>query len=169
MRFPLIIAACLALGACVEPGAEGYELANMRPSNIVPKSSPARLVAIFEDICLDGPTDANATAGRLRTMDYVEVPSRQPRAIRSFVVDDSRPAIMLGSDGRSCAVAARSRTGQTERLRSLIARRYPGATALGGAGIEQGWSLGGGNSAVLVRRVVRPGYPSELIVIHQRS
>ncbi|WP_323042093.1 hypothetical protein [Gemmobacter sp.] len=167
--WPCLVATVMTLGGCVAPGPEGLELANIRPSNIVPKTSPARLATMFADICLDGPADADTAAARLRAMDYVEVPARHPRAIRSFVVDDSRPAVMLGADGRSCALAAQSRTGQTERLRSLIAGRYPQATAFSAAGIEQGWVLGAGQGTVALRRVVRPGKPSELIVLRQRG
>lgn len=141
----------------------------MRPSNIVPKTTPTRLVTMFQDICLDAPATTEANAARLRAMDYVEVPARQRRAIRSFVVDDSRPAILLAADGTGCAVAAQSRTGQTERLRRLIAERFPQARPIGGQGIEQGWSLGPGHGQVVLRRVLRPGNPSEVMVIHQRG
>lgn len=175
MRALFTLALIPMITACMAPtgGSDQLELANMRPWNIVPASSAARLAGMFERVCLDGPARPEAAARLLRSAEYVEVPSRAPRAIRSFLVDDSRPAVMLATDGTACAVAAQARTGQTERIRGLVAQKYPAARALSPAGtgptVDEGWSLGAGQGIVLLRRVIRPGRPSELIVIHQRD
>ena len=80
---------------------------------------------------------------------------------------------MRAADGTACAGAAQARTGQTERIRGLGAQTYPAARALSPAGtgptVDEGWSLGAGQGIVLLRRLIRPGRPSELIVIHQRD
>jgi hypothetical protein len=163
------------LAGCVSPvpgpgaGPDAFELANMRPSNVVPKTSPARLVASFETICLDGPADPGRAAAALRAQDYVE--TRSGGLTRAFVVDDSRPAVLLGRDGRSCAVAAQARTGQTERIRALVARRFVRAQALDPARIsphsESAWSTGDG--LIVLNRVVLPGRLSELLLIRLRN
>jgi hypothetical protein len=107
----------------------------------------------------------------LRKADYVETRARPAARTRSFVVDDSRPAILLGVDGRSCAVAAKARTGQTERIRAMIARRYPDAQAMDPARIgprtESAWSAGDG--LIVLNRVILPGRPSELLLIRLRA
>jgi hypothetical protein len=165
------------LAGCVSPvpgpgaGSDAFELANLRPPNAIPRTSPARLVAGFEAACLDGPADPDRAAAMLRKADYVETRRRPGARTRGFVVDDSRPAVLLGVDGRSCAVAAKARTGQTERIRAMIARRYPRAQVLDPARIgprsESAWSTGGG--LIVLNRVVLPGRPSELLLIRLRS
>jgi hypothetical protein len=172
---PLALFALALLAGCVSPapgpgaGSDAFELANLRPSNAIPKSSPARLVAGFESICLDGPADPDRAAAALRARDYVE--TRAGGQTRAFVVDDSRPAVLLGRDGRSCAVAAKARTGQTERIRTMVGRRYPKAQALDPARIgprtERAWSTGDG--LIVLNRVILPGRPSELLLIRLRG
>lgn len=172
---PCLVLPLALLAACVSPvpgpgaGPDAFELANLRPSNAIPKTSPARLVASFAATCLDGPTDPDRAAAALRAQDYVE--TRVRGQTRSFVVDDSRPAVLLGRDGRSCAVAARARTGQTERIRAMIARRYPAAQALDPARIgprtESAWSTGDG--LIVLNRVILPGRPSELLLMRLRG
>ena len=178
--------ACLALrlvlplallAGCVSPvpgpgaGADAFELANLRPSNIVPKTAPARLVAGFETACLDGPADPDRAAAALRKADYVETRTRPGARTRGFVVDDSRPAVLIGVEGRSCAVAAKARTGQTERIRAMVARRYPRAQTLDparfGPRTESAWTTGDG--LIVLNRVILPGRPSELLLIRLRS
>ena len=154
----------LLLCACAAQGPDAYELANIRPWNIVPLSSPARLVGTFEKVCLDGPTDPDRAAAALRAMDYVEVPG--PGPIRSFAVDDNRPAVMISAT--ACAVGARSRTGQTERIRAMVATRYPQAEGFIARGIEQGWRLPSGD-AIALRRLPRPGGPNEMILMRLRG
>lgn len=170
----LACAAALALGGCASAAGtpERLELANMNPGNVVPKSSPAQLVAAFERFCLD--TDAAAAPAALRRSDYVEVPRRTGGMVRSFVVDDRRPAVMLSDAGRACAVAAASRTGQTERLRGMITRRFPGATPVDpariGAQTEQAWVVPGARGGIVfVQRLTAPAQPSRLILGIQRN
>lgn len=163
-----LLALLLAAG-CAAPTVppDTAELRNIRDSNIVPKSPPARLAATFETVCLDGPTDPNAAAAALRSMDYVEWPGAGD-GMRSFVVDDSRPAVMLDAAGRACAVAAQARTGQTERLRRLIADRFPAARALPPPpGTSEAWATGDGGTITL-RRTAPPGRPAELLVLRLR-
>ncbi|WP_323035495.1 hypothetical protein [Pararhodobacter sp.] len=109
------------------PTHEQYEYANLRPSNIVPKSSPAALVTAFERFCLDGGRDVSLVSQRLRRADYVAAPRDADSEVMAFVVDDRRPMVLLSRDGRYCAVAAESRTGQTARITAMLARRFPGA------------------------------------------
>lgn len=171
---PLMLCAMLLLGACVAgPGAgpDAFELANMRPWNTVPATSPARLVAGFEAACLDGPADPNRAAAALRARDYVETRRRPGAVTRGFVVDDTRPAVLLGADGRSCAVAAKARTGQAQRIAAMVARRFPRAQAVDPARIsprtESAWSTGDG--LIVLNRVILPGRPSELLLIRTRG
>lgn len=171
---PLMLCAAVLLGACVAgPGAgpDALELANMRPRNTVPATSPARLVASFETFCLDGPAAPDRAAAALRAQDYVETRRRPGAATRGFVVDDTRPAVLLGVDGRSCAVAAKARTGQAQRIAAMVSRRFPGAKAVDPARIsprtESAWSTG--NGMIMLNRVILPGRPSELLLIRTRG
>jgi hypothetical protein len=171
---PILLAACLLLGACVPGpggGPDAFELANMQPWNVVPQSTPARLVAGFEAACLDGPADPDRAAAALRKADYVETRRRPGAPTRAFVVDDSRPAVLLGVDGRSCAVAAKARTGQAQRIAAMVARRFPGAQAVDPARIgprtESAWATGDG--MIVLNRVILPGRPSEVLLIRTRG
>ncbi|MFN3644479.1 MAG: hypothetical protein ACK4TB_16335 [Gemmobacter sp.] len=142
----------------------------MTPANVIPKSSPAQLVATFERYCLD----TAAPAAALKRADYVAVPRRAGSTIASFVVDDRRPAVMLSDDGRACAVAVASRSGQTERLRAMVARRFPGARPVDPARIgqqtEQAWAIpGAAGGIVFVQRLTAPAQPSQLILGIQRN
>ncbi|OIQ05458.1 MAG: hypothetical protein AUK60_10135 [Rhodobacteraceae bacterium CG2_30_10_405] len=142
LGLPVLLAACTAAPAATQAVApEVYELANMRPGNVVPKSSPAALVSAFGKYCLDGPPDPAGVAARLRAADYVAVPQTTPNGITAFVVDDSRPMVMVSDDGRTCAVGAASRTGQSARIRGLIAKRFPGATPLDPASVSPNTEL----------------------------
>lgn len=120
---------------------ELFELANMRHANVVPKSSPAALVAAFEKFCLDGARNPAQAAARLRAADYVAVPQAAPNGLTAFVVDDSRPMVLVSDDGRTCAVGAAARTGQTARIRAMIAQRFPAATPLPPASVSPNTEL----------------------------
>ncbi|MCL4188396.1 MAG: hypothetical protein KJZ85_12380 [Rhodobacteraceae bacterium] len=173
-RLPLILALCLGLGGCGGrlPAPDALELANLRPWNAVPATAPARLVAVFEQVCIDGPEAPDRAAAALHAMDYVESPGRPGAAVRGFLVDDDRPAVLVGSDGRSCAVAARARTGQTAGIAAMVARRFPDARGLApvllGPRTERGWATPGGGF-VLLHRVIVAGRPSELLLIRLRG
>lgn len=110
--------------------AEFYEFANMRPSNIIPKSSPAAYERAFERFCLNGGTSSAAVAASLRKSDYVAVPGPASNGQRAFVVDDTRPLVVISDDARFCAVVAQSRTGQTARIERFLAKRFAGATKI---------------------------------------
>jgi hypothetical protein len=169
-----LLVAALALGGCAtqRPGPDALELANLRPWNAVPATSPARLVSTFERVCLDGRQDPEGAAAALRAMDYVEAPRRRGSAARVFLVDDARPAVLIGAEGRSCALAARARTGQATRIATMVARRFPGARMVEPARIgprtEAAWATPGGGLIVL-NRVILPGRPSELLLIRLRG
>lgn len=158
----LAAVAGLSLTACGPGGRalpEEFELANIKPSNVIPKSSPRQFVATFERFCLKMSEGRDAA---LRAADYVPT-GRQPRnGLRSYAVDDRRPFVMIGAtDGQdACAVSASSRTGQTEEVRSMVARRFPGALAVDPSRVqpngEDAWSIG--NGAILA--TWRRGHPA---------
>lgn len=163
LAVPVLVAACAApqTEAATAPGQvaapEIYELANMRPGNVVPKSSPSALMSAFTKYCLDGSRDPARVGASLRSADYVAVPQTAPNGITAFVVDDSRPMVMVSQDGRTCAVGAASRTGQTARIRSMIAERFPAATALDPASVSPNTELAmlaPGAGVIFVQRLV---------------
>lgn len=137
---PALASLALLAAACapaVQPASKGtplspelYEFANMRPSNIIPKSSPAAFERAFEDFCLDAGPTAASVAAKLRKSDYVAAPAPASNGQTAFVVDDTRPMVILSDDGRFCGVMARSRSGQTARVQRFIAKRFPKATQI---------------------------------------
>lgn len=159
------LAAAGMLAGCAGGGAggpEGFELANIAESNIVPKSSPAQFVGAFARFCLDT-AEADRPAA-LRGADYVPfAPVRAASRVRTFVVDDRRPAVMLWGGG-NCAVAAEARTGQSARTARLIAERFPAARPVDpariGPSIEAAWLSRPGGPVLATFRIVRPGMPS---------
>lgn len=174
LAVPAVAAACNVPGADPDPigvpvTPDVYELANIRHSNIVPKSSPATLVATFETYCLDGPSDVQRVAAKLRAADFVAVPKDQPSAITAFVVDDSRPLVMLSDDGRTCAVVAKSRTGQTTRIQRMIASRFPGAKALDPAAvsdqIELAVQITGARAGVIFVKRLAPSISNSRLIL----
>jgi len=151
-------------------GPEGFELANIDDANILPKSSPAQFVGAFARFCLDT-ADADRP-GALRGADYVAFGrARSASRVRTFVVDDRRPAVMLGGGG-DCAVAAEARTGQSARAARLIAERFPAARPIepGGLGpnAETAWLSRPGGPVIQTLRQIRPGQPSRymLALVH---
>ncbi|MGA1684583.1 MAG: hypothetical protein ACO38S_08740 [Gemmobacter sp.] len=162
------VAALMAAGvlAGCAPGAgqgpEAIELANIAEPNIVPKSSPAQFARAFERFCLDTPAEARAET--LRAADYVPfAPVRASSRVRTFVVDDRRPAVMLAGEG-DCAVAAEARTGQSARVARLVAARFPAARPVEparlGPNVEAAWLSRSGGPVILTLRQLRPGHPS---------
>ena len=121
------VAALLAAGvlAGCAPGAgqgpEALELANIAESNIVPKSSPAQFARAFERFCLDTPAEARAET--LRAADYVPfAPVRASSRVRTFVVDDRRPAVMLAGEG-DCACTRPAHTAAKPMASKVIRRQ----------------------------------------------
>jgi hypothetical protein len=169
-----VAAATLAgLAACDVPAttSDAYELANMDPRNVIPKSTPKAFVASFEKYCLDEGTDTAAIERALRSTDYVRVPGNS--ALRSWVVDDKRPAVIVAADGLSCAVAAQARTGQTERVREMVSNRFPGAIPVPAnmkpKGMESLWLVDADkNIFVFTKRRTPLGELSQLILVTVR-
>lgn len=156
----LALAACSPMGQATVP--DRYELANIAEGNVIPQSTPASMMRVFRDICVAGVGDTpEATTARLRSAGYVEVPGRSA-GMRSFVVDDRRPLVMLSRDaGHSdCSVSAQSRTGQTQAVADMIARDFPSARPVDIPGSEQAWALGGGRTIYTIREraAVPPAY-----------
>lgn len=165
------VALAAAVAGCVplHDTPEARELFNLRPWNAVPASPPARLVGVFAQVCLDGPRDPDAAARALRAMDYVEAPAVGDDAMRSFVVDDSRPLVMLAPGGGGCAVAARARTGQSARLAALVAQRFPAARPVAPAalwpGADLAWDTGAAQGLIVLQAATTPpGRPARVIV-----
>jgi hypothetical protein len=111
-------------------GPEAYEFANMRPSNMVPKSSPAAFEKAFNGYCLNGGASLETIAAKLRKDDYIATPRQTAEGQTAFVVDDSKPMVIVSNDGRYCAVMATARSGQTARIHRFIANRFPKATPI---------------------------------------
>lgn len=154
-----LLASCLALSACQPTlNSDEYELRNMQPSNIVPKSSPKALVAAFERFCLDAGSRAE-TQATLRASDYVPVPEKVG-SMQVWLVDDLRPAVLLNDT--DCVVLAQSRTGQTERVNRLVAARFPQAKPVAGSSFENLWS--DGPDLIFTRRVTPNAAPSQFML-----
>lgn len=173
-------AACAQPAAPPQPGAvapELFELANIRPSNVVPKSSPSTLVKTFESFCLDGSHDPARVAARLRSASFVEVPKELPgwpslaqqTNVTAFVVDDTRPMVMISADGRTCAVAAESRTGQTARIQEMISERFPSAQPLESQtlspGMEIAVSVTGAAAGVIFVKRLAPSISNSRLIL----
>ena len=127
-----VSAAVLASGCTLREAApEEIELANMRPSNVIPKSSPRQFVSTFEQFCTDMLDTPDRRDALLRAADYVPTTSRPRNGARLYLVDDRRPAvIVIASPGSiGCTVMAEPRTGQTDEVRRWVAREFPAATA----------------------------------------
>jgi len=140
---PLILSATLVAG-CIGPelGPDAAELANIRESNIVPKSSSTAFIRAFDKFCVKGAQAPAAKEALLRDAGYV--PLRRVRnGVRSFVSDDRRPAVNFSDS--LCMVQSRSRIGQTNRVRRYVQDTFPKAVALGsGSGghtFEETWMV----------------------------
>ena len=162
-RARLGVAALFALSACQTPASstpELIELSNIRPSNIVPKSSPAQLVSAFRRICLANSRAAAEQA--LRKSGYIEKPRRGGTGAASYVVDNRNPAVMLSGDAErfSCVVLAEARTGQTARIEDFVAARFPKAVETDprrvGARTERAWLAAGNAGGIVYTRRAGP-------------
>lgn len=155
--------ALFALAGCQTPATsspELIELSNIRPSHIVPKSSPAQLVTAFRRYCLAGSLAAARQA--LRKSDYIQKPRRAGAAVDSYVVDDRRPAVMLSgtADRFNCVVLAQARTGQTSRIEDFVDTEFPKAAETDpgriGARTERAWLAGGRTGGIIYTRRAGP-------------
>lgn len=153
------LAACCALallGGC-NTTPEAYELANMRGHNVLPRSTPASFVAAFDRYCADPSAVPAALENALQDADYV--PLRTGKSgLNGFVVDDNRPAVFIngGPRLRHCAVGAKSRSGQTARVVSFVAERFPDASPIDTTGFgentERAWATEDGRSIIYTYR-----------------
>lgn len=145
-------------------GPDAHELSNLDVRNIAPKSSPAAMARVFKDSCPHGPQGFAAAEAGLRKAGFVPMPG--DGGMVAFVSDDRRPMVLVNRNGRSCAVGAMARTGQTDRLRRLVAERFPKAVAvdvaaLGQPGLEAAWRIEDG--ILYLQRVASPFNSSRLI------
>jgi len=157
-----------ALPGCLTPqreiGADVFELANISPSNIVPKSSPATFLRAFRSFCLDHVATPETIGPALIGANYVAVPQQSAGMFQSYAVDDSRPLVMvaLQPDATHCAVAAEARTGQTSSVETFVAQTWPeavtGDPATIGPRVERFWLVG--NDPVQIITASRHGAPS---------
>ena len=149
-------------GCMADLSADDYELRNMNPDNIVPKSSPKAFVAAFESFCLEPQSRASARA-KLRASDYVPAP-RKLGAMEVWVVDDRRPAVLLNDT--DCAVLAESRTGQTGRVNALVGDRFPEATPVTDSRFESLWQVDGADRRTLIfTRRIQPNQPQSQFML----
>lgn len=153
------LVAALSLAACKPTlTSDEYELRNIKPSNIVPKSSPKALVSAFERFCLDAGNRSDIRA-TLRASDYVPVPDKVGTH-QVWLVDDLRPAVLLNDT--DCMVMAQSRTGQTERVKAVVAKRFPQARPVAGSNFESLWSQD--RTLIFTRRVTPNAAPSQFML-----
>lgn len=169
----LALAALAILAGCTPSPPitpESFELANIDPDNIVPKSSPAALVRAFSDFCVDQIGNLGALPDLLRSRDYVAVPELRPNGLYLYVVDDKRPMVMLseGAQSSTCAVAAESRTGQTNRVLSFVATEFPEARPIDPARIgpsaEAAWFIGETTTIIFILREGTQSAPAQIVV-----
>ena len=163
--------AALLLAGCQAPvtsSPELIELSNIKPANIVPKSTPSQLVSTFRRVCL-----ADSLAGAeqaLRKRDYIRKPRRGRTGVDSYVVDNRNPAVMLSgeADRFSCVVLAEARTGQTNRIEDFVKAEFPKAVEIDprriGPRTERAWLAAGPNGGIIYTQRVGPRItPQELI------
>lgn len=141
--------ALLALTGCsdaAQPQADRLELATIPHWKEVPKSSPSQFVRTFERFCANRSAGMAAMDATLRKAGYVPKVAASARRPAIYVVDDRRPAVVVGE--RICGVRAVSRTGQTERMNRYVAAAFPEARPVGTQGfstdVEQVWQIEGG-------------------------
>jgi hypothetical protein len=155
--------ALFALTACQTPATstpELIELSNIKPANIVPKSSPAQLVSAFRRFCLANNLAEAEQA--LRKTDYIRKPRRGRTGVASYVVDSRSPAVMLSGTAErfSCVVLSEARTGQTARIEDFVAARFPKAVktdpARVGPRTERAWLAAGNTGGIVYTRRAGP-------------
>jgi len=155
----LMLSATLIAG-CIGPdlGPDAAELANIRESNIVPKSSATAFVKTFDKFCVSGPQAPATKEALLRDAGYV--PLRRVRnGVRSFASDDRRPAVIFSD--RLCMVQVRSRAGQTNRVRRYVQDSFPKAlaqsTKLNSRSFEELWKVSDRPAAMVGTRRTNDG------------
>ncbi|MCL3881220.1 hypothetical protein [Marivita sp. GX14005] len=134
----------LALTGCLDTSPDAVELSNIRPWNVIPRSSPTAFVKTFDRLCVKPLVAKQPFETTLRNASYVPTGKRDRRGFRTFVVDDRRPAVLVQERraSRGCGVIAVARTGQTQRVRNAIPQLFPNARPANPslvAGAEQVW------------------------------
>jgi hypothetical protein len=141
------------------------ELANIKPANVVPKSSPEQLIDAFDDVCFaDSVSDAEA---KLRAAGYVPATRVASSTMTLYYVDDERPAVGLRAavGGFDCAVHAETRTGQTNAVDDYVARKFPKAELRDNPHTERYWLAPYTKGGILfTSREGRPWRPETYIV-----
>ena len=151
-----LLAGCTA----ADLGPDALEVANIKRSHIVPKSSPGALVHAFDKYCVNGPRDRALADTLLRKSSYVPRPRRGQNKARVYVIDNKRPLVALTQN--ICVVQARSRTGQTHKFRAYIAKTFPRAKPVPPGtfwhNIEQAWAIPSDPPAIVAtQRDLEPG------------
>jgi len=165
---PLVAMSSCGPATPVEPTV--FELANINPANIVPKTSPAALVRAFDAFCVDRIDAPDSIPKALIAADYVAVPGAGGARPAVFVVDDRRPLVMLtrGPATDGCAVAAEPRTGQSQRVQTYVATRFPDAVQVDPARVgptaEAAWYLRDRQATIFVLREGAPSTPGRIVL-----
>ena len=168
-----VVALAIAVAGCASGDAsfgERQELANMPARLMVPASRPATLIGTFRRHCVETPSDNAARAALLRASDYVPMGGWSGGA-RRFVVADTRPMVILSDTGRTCAVQAAARSGQTNAIAAEIARTWPEARPLApSAAYEAAWETAPGQAEVvaLLRNPRGPGQNEITLALMRR-
>ena len=167
------LASAALLAGCSAEGLspDEAEVANIRKAHIVPNSSPGQLVNAFDRFCVEAPTSAKARETALRRANYVPYRSKPRKGVQIWVVDSKRPAI--GISDAMCLVRARSRTGQTEKLRRYVAATFPTARPIAprpfGRDIEQAWALPGDRILATQRAAGLGNHTSYSLVLYTHN
>jgi hypothetical protein len=156
----------IMVSACSNAGTppEAFEIANMRESNFIPKTSPTAFVNVFNRYCVSGSRDTAAIAEALKLIDYVALRETGSGRFEYLVVDSLNPLVTLSQpqDPYMCAVTAESRAGQTNAVDRYIAANHPNAVPLSPKTInptaEQAWLVGTNPRTIIL--TLRDGTPS---------
>ena len=138
------VALVCAVGCTQTP--EQIEMANMKPSTVIPKVSPKKLIASFKNYCVDRIDQVSSIPAHLRTIDYIEAEPWSFDGIRTFVVDDSKPMIRVKTGAiPQCVALAEARSGQTASVDRFIQKQYPDAIPVSaeelGTPVEKVWKI----------------------------
>lgn len=154
------VVALAGLTACATDDssfAERQELANTSPLLAVPKATGRSLTRNFERFCLEGSTDADDRATRLRAAGFVPDGGWR-NGLRQFVENDTRPAVRISRDGKLCAVRARAQTGQNAEIQKSMAAWFPQARLLKDRGTDQIWQVGPSEGIAIARNSLGPHF-----------
>ena len=139
-----LTSAALLAGCSVDGiSPDQAEVNNMWEVHKVPKSAPAAFVRTFDRFCANGAASRSDLDRDLRGANYVPLTAKPRKGVRVYVVDNRRPAVAVSDT--MCLVQAKSRTGQTDRVRHYVADNFPNAQPTDasqlGRDVEQAWVL----------------------------